>query len=283
MNSKRVFFSIIVAVYNAEVVLPRLLESLAQQTFRDFNVVIQDGASRDDSVAIAEGFAARLPKLILRSEKDSGIYDAWNKALDAHVQLLGEWIIFLGADDILAGPDVLERVHENLVNCPDTLKYACGDIEFFSEDGSERRIRKAEASKAYSYFPLGMSFAHSALFHRKCVFASERFDASYRIVGDYDFLIRTWDAQEAGKNLNVLVTRMSTGGCSNNVGNAQLLKDEVDRIRRRHFPVRQVLFKFGEWMNPVKVGIKTAAAKNTIIAAICERLRKWKQIFFYQR
>ena len=283
MQIVQTVFSVVIAMYNAAPTVARLLESLAQQTFRNFNVVIQDGASKDNSVAIAESFATRLPKLILHSECDSGIYDAWNRALDAHGQHLGEWIIFLGADDILAAPDVLERVNEKLVNCSDTLKYACGDIEFFSEDGSERRIRKAEAEKAYGYFPLGMSFAHSALFHRKCVFAAERFDSSYRIVGDYDFLIRTWDAQDAGMNLNILVTHMSTGGCSNNVGNAQLLKSEVDRIRRQHYPVRQTLFKLGEWMNPVKVGIKTAATKSTMIAAICDRLRKWKQIFFYQR
>ncbi|OXS29345.1 MAG: hypothetical protein BCS36_00240 [Desulfovibrio sp. MES5] len=276
-------FSVVIAVYNAGKVLPRLLDSLAQQTCRDFNVIIQDGASKDNSLAIAESFASRLPALHLRSEKDSGIYDAWNKALDTHKELLGEWIIFLGADDILAAPDVLKRVHEKLTDCPATLKYACGDIEFFSEDGFETRLRKAEAEKAYRFLPLGMSFAHSALFHRKCVFAVERFDSSYKIVGDYDFLIRTWDAQDAGVNLDILVTRMSTGGCSNNAANAELLKNEVDRIRRKHFPVRQVLYKIEEKLSPVKACVKSVSSKNAFMTAICARLRKWKQMFFYQR
>lgn len=276
-------FSVVIAVYNAGNVLPRLLESLGQQTFRDFNVIIQDGASKDDSVAIAEHFASSLPRLFLSSQKDSGIYDAWNTALDTRYEHLGEWVIFLGADDILAAPDVFERVNEKLTGCPAALRYACGDIEFFSEDGSEQRFRKAEAEKAYGYLPLGMSFAHSALFHRKCVFEEERFDSSYRIVGDYDFLIRTWNAQDAGMNLDILVTRMSTGGCSNNLVNAQLLKSEVDRIRRQHFPIRQVLFKIGERMIPVKACINAAAGKSVVIAAICDRLRKWKHLFYYQR
>ena len=276
-------FSVVIAVYNAGKVLPRLLESLAQQTFRDFNVIIQDGASEDDSVAIAESFVPYLPKLFLHSEKDSGIYDAWNKVLDAYGEYLGEWILFLGADDILAAPDVLARVHEKLTGCPPTLRYACGDIEFFSENGCERRISKAEAKKAYGFFPLGMSFAHSALFHRKCIFATERFDSSYRIVGDYDFLIRTWNAHDAGVNLDILVTCMSTGGCSNNIANAQLLKSEVDRIRRQHFPVRQILFKIGERLRPIKSGVKFVAGKSATVAAGCNRLRKWIQLFFCQR
>ena len=102
-------------------------------------------------------------------------------------------------------------------------------------------------------------------------------------MGDYDFLIRTWNAQDVGVNLDVLVTRMSTGGCSNHIANAQLLKSEVDRIRRQHFPIRQILFKIGERMIPIKAGIKAAAGKSAMIAASCDRLRKWKQLFFYQR
>lgn len=277
------FFSIITATYNAAATLPRLLESLACQTCRDFALIIQDGMSDDTSIAIAKSFASRLPELYLTSEKDSGIYDAWNKALENNSQHLGEWIIFLGADDLLASCDVLAEVYKRLKNCPASLKYACGDIEFFSEDGKERRIRNADAENAYGFFPLGMSFAHSALFHRKCVFFNNRFDPSYKIVGDYDFLIRTWTEKNAGMNLGVLVTRMSTGGCSNNAANAKLLKDEVDRIRARYFPIRQLFFKIGEHFDPLRSFLRAIIGKTAVARALFDRMRMWKRWFFYQR
>jgi glycosyltransferase involved in cell wall biosynthesis len=63
------FFTIITATYNAAATLPRLLDSLAAQTCRDFELVIQDGASTDATAAIAEAYRERLcrPSLLFRS------------------------------------------------------------------------------------------------------------------------------------------------------------------------------------------------------------------------
>ena len=83
-------FTIITAAYNAAATLPRLLDSLAGQTCRDFELIIQDGASKDDTVAMAESYRHKLPALSLASEPDTGIYDAWNKALS---RVRGEWVL----------------------------------------------------------------------------------------------------------------------------------------------------------------------------------------------
>ena len=76
------FFSIITSTYNAEETLPPLLESLASQTCRDFNWIVQDGSSSDATMQLVEGYRDRLPEIFADSRKDCGIYDAWNKALD---------------------------------------------------------------------------------------------------------------------------------------------------------------------------------------------------------
>ncbi|MDR3362753.1 MAG: glycosyltransferase [Desulfovibrio sp.] len=75
------FFTIITATRNAAATLPRLLDFLACQTCRDFELVIQDGASTDGTVGLAEAYRDLLPALSLDSAPDRGIYDAWNKAL----------------------------------------------------------------------------------------------------------------------------------------------------------------------------------------------------------
>lgn len=120
------FFSIVTATYNAEKTLPRLLNSLAAQTCRDFSWIMQDGASKDTTLAVAERYRSRLPQVLLASAPDSGIYDAWNKALDRTKGRLGQWVLFLGADDLLAADDVLEKAQLYLSSCPASIKYCCG-------------------------------------------------------------------------------------------------------------------------------------------------------------
>ena len=90
------FFTIITSTYNAAATLPRLLDSLASQTCRDFNWIVQDGASSDATIQIVEQYRDRLPEVLADSGKDSGIYDAWNKAIDRWQDKMGEWVLFFG-------------------------------------------------------------------------------------------------------------------------------------------------------------------------------------------
>ncbi|MCC8194941.1 MAG: glycosyltransferase, partial [Deltaproteobacteria bacterium] len=116
------FFTIVTATYNAAEVLSGLLDSLTAQTCQSFEVLIQDGGSSDATVEIIAGYKDRL-NVRWASEKDSGIYDAWNKALPA---ARGEWILFLGADDRLDAPDVLERCFGVMRDLPCGVLYAGG-------------------------------------------------------------------------------------------------------------------------------------------------------------
>ena len=111
--------TVIIAVRNGAATLQRALDSVFEQTYADTELIVMDGASTDATPAIVERNAARIGYWV--SEPDTGIYDAWNKAL-GHVT--GDWICFLGADDRLHAPDVLERVAAALV-----------------ADGGEHRVR----------------------------------------------------------------------------------------------------------------------------------------------
>lgn len=185
-------FSIITATRNAEQTLPRRLDSLAAQTCRDFNVIIQDCLSQDATPALAQKYQEQLPEILVHSEADSGIYDAWNKALDRRHHRLGEWILFLGADDLLAAPDVLERSRTILSALSEDVLYCCGDLVLFSEDTLQERFVEADMQTSFASLGRRMTVAHSALYHRKSVFSHARFDATFRIAGDYDFLAKTW-------------------------------------------------------------------------------------------
>src|SRR3990172_6849742 len=104
--------SIIVAVYNGKATLQQCIDSVAQQTYPNKELVIIDGGSNDGTVELLEKNRSKFSYWI--SEPDRGIYNAWNKGL---VQAHGEWVCFLGADDYLWDATVLGRIEIGGASC----------------------------------------------------------------------------------------------------------------------------------------------------------------------
>lgn len=223
--------TIITATYNAAANLPRLLESLAEQTCRDFELVIQDGASTDNTVALAERWRTRLPQLSLLSEKDTGIYDAWNKALR---RARGEWILFLGADDCLHSIHSLSAAADALMALPANVDYLATSLVLTLPNGEEIEAWHPLV-KPLAALPSGIPFPHPALFHRARLFETRQFDTSLRIAGDYDFVCHTLNAENA-RLLPIVTSCMSVGGISGSL--ATMLRSEMEcwHVSRRHFP-----------------------------------------------
>jgi glycosyltransferase involved in cell wall biosynthesis len=88
--------SIVTATYNCAQQLPRLIASLKAQTDRDFEWVVADGASNDGTLDVLR--STEGVQLVLSSQRDFGIYDALNRAIE---QASGEHYIVVGADDVL--------------------------------------------------------------------------------------------------------------------------------------------------------------------------------------
>jgi glycosyltransferase involved in cell wall biosynthesis len=226
------FFSIITATYNASADLPGLLEGLAMQTCRDFEWVVQDGNSTDNTVALAESYRDRLPSLILKSEPDAGIYDAWNRALD---RFSGQWVLFLGADDRLAGSDVLERVASLLQDAPREVLFAPGELDVVGPDRLVQYRYAGRVKNVREALRWHMPFGYPALFHRASLFSTERFDTDFRISADYEFVCRSWRSDEVGLWLGFTVTHMDVGGFSTQIGNTLLVRWDYARIASRYF------------------------------------------------
>ena len=87
--------SIIIAVYNGANTLQDCLDSIKQQTYQNIELIIIDGGSTDATIDVLNEYDAQISYWI--SEPDDGIYNAWNKGV---VQAKGEWICFLGADEL---------------------------------------------------------------------------------------------------------------------------------------------------------------------------------------
>lgn len=226
------FFSIITATKNAAITLPRLLQSLARQSCRDFELIVQDALSTDNTLALATTWRDRLPFLSAVSESDTGIYDAWNKALP---RVRGTWTLFLGADDRLAAPDTLAAVARSLDSLPESVIYAAGNQVYVTLD--ECPIHSQQPCDLDIFTHLADTpVPHSALFHRSSLFAEYIFDTSYYILGDYDFICRTLHSDDSICNLHMDITSMYLGGTTTSPQHMLAARRELDRLRQRYFP-----------------------------------------------
>ncbi len=90
------FVSIIVPVYNAEKTIGRCMESILKQEYTNFELIIIDDGSKDDSPAICDQYAANDSRIIVVHKENSGVSDSRNMAID---MARGKYLQFLDADD----------------------------------------------------------------------------------------------------------------------------------------------------------------------------------------
>ena len=90
--------SVVVPIYNVETYLPRALDSILSQTHKDWEAILVDDGSTDESGAIAENYAARDARFRVLHTPNSGVSQARNAALRI---AKGKYLIFLDSDDFL--------------------------------------------------------------------------------------------------------------------------------------------------------------------------------------
>ncbi len=176
--------AIVIAVYNGAGTLAQTLDSLAAQTLRPDQVIVMDGGSSDGTQALL----AQRGDIVTHwhSAPDRGIYDAWNKAL---ALVHSEWVAFLGADDYLAGPQVLQRMNEVAAAAPPDTPYVYGRVHEVDAAGRVLRDHGQPWTQCRARFQFAMSLPHPGMWHRHALcFGQGGFDASVRIAGDYALL-----------------------------------------------------------------------------------------------
>ena len=210
-------FSIITSTLNAAALLPATAQSLARQTHRDFEWIIVDGASTDDTAATVHSFGGLVSRYV--SEPDTGIYEAWNKAL-GHVT--GDWVIFLGAGDALHDEHVLSRANDAVASLPAGATMLYGKVLVVEGIDSERgRVREEVwrgVGEPWSYRSTAVP-SHQAVFQRSSTFTEGfRFDERLRICADMELMLRELLASRAERR-DFFVTRFVGGGASQKKGN----------------------------------------------------------------
>lgn len=142
-NTTFPFFSIIVPAYNVAEFLPQCIESVISQDFQDFEIILVDDGSTDETGKICDNYAKKLPYSSIISQKtkkvngkvktpyikvihqaNAGLSEARNSGV---AQASGQYLIFLDGDDFLE-PDSLGKIATNLQDQPDLLRFQVQDV-----------------------------------------------------------------------------------------------------------------------------------------------------------
>lgn len=151
-------FSVITVTYNAEAVLEDTIQSVISQTYHHVEYIIVDGASKDQTLAIAERYRDHITRIV--SEPDKGLYDAMNKGIGLAT---GDYLCFLNAGDSFHEDDTLQQMVHTLSGneLPDVMY---GETALVDKEGHFRRMRRLSAPEVLTWksFKQGMLVCHQA-------------------------------------------------------------------------------------------------------------------------
>jgi len=229
-NQATHLISIIIAVFNGAKTLQQCIDSVSQQTYLNKQLIIIDGCSTDGTLELLKTNSEHISYWI--SEPDQGIYNAWNKAL---VQVKGEWICFLGADDFFWNTQVLAQMAERLTTIPPTIRVVYGQVMLLNKEGDPIYSIGEPWEKVKESFQQMMTIPHPSTMHRASLFEQYGgFDESFHIAGDYELLLRELKTKDAVFISDIIMTGMRQGGMSSTPRNILLSLQEIRRAQRLH-------------------------------------------------
>lgn len=228
--------SVVTVVRNGAATLERAIRSVVEQDYPNLEFLIVDGGSDDGSVAIMERWAQRIA--YWRSEPDSGIYNAWNKGVDL---ARGDWIAFLGADDAFR-PGAISAYVRRISAAGDALDYISSRAALVSSTGQLLRV----IGRPWNWpaFQRYMTVAHvGSMHHRRLFERLGRYDETYRICGDYEFLLRAGPGLRAGF-MDEITVAMADGGISGS-GLAALREQMRAKLETGKRPSLSAMWEYG--------------------------------------
>lgn len=184
MSKKVPFFSIIIVNFNHGQYLEQAIQSILSQTDQDYELIIVDGGSNDNSVKIIKHYADKLSWWV--SEKDKGQSDAFNKGFN---KATGQFFFWINADDLLL-PNSLAKAKKIIKNNPQTYWFVANTI-FFSKDGLIEKCRRGPSWMDFlvKNAPINV-YGPTSIFHRNLFKKELGFDESLFYTMDSDLWLR---------------------------------------------------------------------------------------------
>lgn len=218
--------TIITATYNSGATIRDTMRSVLSQDFQDYEHIIIDGQSKDDTISIVKEleplYNGRLKWI---SEKDRGLYDAMNKGVK---MASGDIIGILNSDDFYTSNNILSQVVENIGE----LDAVYGDIHYVNDGDLTKTVRYYSSSFFKPWMMrLGFMPAHPSFYCRKSIYLKYGlFDTSFKVAADFEQLLRLIFINRISiKYLPIDFVTMRTGGASSSgmTSHKSIIKDHM--------------------------------------------------------
>lgn len=220
--------SIITATLNSEKYLEDTIESVYSQTYQNIEHIIVDGKSEDRTIGIINKNLKKISKFT--TERDKGIYDAFNKGVKSSS---GNIIYFLNSDDALFDNNIISDV-ANMFKESD-ISYLYGNVLVSDVKKKYKYVRGREFM--LEDFKSGDMPPHQGFFARRELFEKyDYFDLNYMLAADFDFEIKCFmDDTNSGIYYNRIIAEFKCGGASNNHKTTHSIKAESRSIIKKYF------------------------------------------------
>lgn len=274
-------FSIIVVCLNAGEKLRETIDSIRNQTEHDYEIIIKDGGSTDDITVryIKEELteaALSGGQIKLFTEKDTGIYDAMNQAVQ-HVQ--GDYVLFMNCGDSFYDKHVLKQVKERIRQT--VKKHPVQETQIMPRYIFYGNIYEQMTDTLVQSNPVIDDFAcyrnvpcHQACFYDARLLRKKAFDTVYTVRADYEhFLWCYYKAHAEMVYMPITVALYEGGGFSETRENEKRSRREHNKIVSGYMPASKVR-KYRLIMLVTLAPVRTWIARNSVTAGIYQTIKR---------
>lgn len=249
--------SIITVCYNSSNTIEKTIKSVINQKNKNFEYIIIDGESSDDTLKIINKYKKFINKII--SEKDNGIFEAMNKGIDF---AKGDIIYFLNSDDFLLNNNIINKIQKIFEK--NQLDAVFGGVLCFYPETNQTIPRNRKFLE--NNLKKGIMPPHQGAFIKKIILKKYFFDTKYRSSADFDFFCKLLKENIKFKQINQNIAKISMDGMSSK--NISQIENEL--IVKKHFG---------------KIYFFRLFIKNRLIRIVkfclkkCYLLKKWHQLY----
>ncbi len=254
-------FSILVVSLNSGDKLLETIKSILSQNYTDYEVVVKDGGSKDDSLTSLEAYLQTCPayadKVRIISRKDTGIYEGMNQATK---EARGKYYYFLNCGDLFVDGEVLAKIASSMEAARkqgSSAKIFYGDIY---DNLREQRVPSnpnIDVFGCYRNVP-----CHQACIYHYSLFEERGYEPKYRVRADYEHFLWCYFRKEAKPQyIKVVIASYEGGGFSETKENRLRSKKEHKEITEKYMSKGQ-LFRYKTVLAVTLAPLRTKMAES---------------------
>lgn len=220
-------FSIVTTSFNSGSTIRDTLESVLMQTFLDYEYIVIDGKSKDNTLDIIKEYEPKFNgRMRYISEPDNGIYDAMNKGLK---MCKGEVLMLINSDDLFLRNDTLELLNQKFNENPG-IDCVYTNLYYVMPNNTDKIVRTWYAGERRP-FNTGWAPCHPTFYVKRYVYEKAGyFDEEFKLSADFELMLRFCEKYKISMvYFNEFFVKMRLGGATSNIKN--LIKQNVEVVR----------------------------------------------------